>query len=101
MPENTSEQTINEINDKINELLSIAYKNKIPIVVMYEAQVNDKTEHFYKVLTPSDYNITVDDDKTAELALTACRNIELHFVDEKKDRKRKAINDALNEVFDL
>lgn len=100
MTENTPQEALDEIEDKLNEIYRLAYKNRIPLLVLYEPIVNGKMELAHKVLTADDLIMELEDDRVTRYAASLDKDIDLIFKETKTTTKQALLNDALNDALD-
>lgn len=96
----TSQEVLDELEDKLNEIYRLAYNNRIPLFVLYEPTVQDKMVLMHKILTTQDLSMTLEDDRITRYAASLDKDIGLVFKNDKVTTRETLLNDALNDIID-
>lgn len=95
-----SQEVLDELEDKLNEIYRLAYNNRIPLFVLYEPIVQDKMVLMHKILTTQDLSMTLEDDRITRYAASLDKDIGLVFKNDKATTRETLLNDALNDIID-
>lgn len=97
--QNVSQDILDEMEDRLNELYRLAYENKIPLFVLYEPVTEDHVEVKHKILTPHDLAMDFEGDQITRYAASLSKDIDLIFKDKKVTNRQTMINDALDDLI--